>query len=472
LKKLVTTLITLGTIVGVFTACTNTNSVEEMATVQGNVFTISGGALQPVTGALVSSSAFFVQTKTDEQGHYQLTIDLSNSKDSVTVDLDITKAGFQSVTTSAFARKGKTSQVPDVTLISLTGDTTATQDTSSTSGKAAHIEVSGSHPTQLFVQSSGLRETARIDFKVTDAQGRPVSNKNRVKVEFVILNGPGGGEYLSPDTMTTRNGAVFTVVNSGIRAGGILVEARATVDGKVIRTTPVQIAVFGGLPDASHFSVALNQINIAGRVHFGLVDQVTAFVGDKFSNPVAPGTVVYFSTDYGIVEGAASTDELGRATVRYISASPLPPNPQDSTFAHITASTFTDTLGQNRISTRGRLLLSDVTAAIQVSPSSFQYNNNNTPIQFSYSVSDIWGNPIVADSRVDVAATDGRLLGDVSFKLLDTQAKGPGTTQFSFTWAPGDSLKSPQVLITINIASPANGNGNISTSITGVKTGN
>ena len=39
------------------------------------------------------------------------------------------------------------------------------------------------------------------------------------------------------------------------------------------------------------------------------------YVGDKYSNPVRPGTSVYFETTHGIIEGSDLTDSLGRATV-------------------------------------------------------------------------------------------------------------------------------------------------------------
>jgi len=233
---------------------------------------------------------------------------------------------------------------------------------------------------------------------------------------------------------------------------------------------PIRMAIYGGLPDNEHFSVALEKVNIAGQVRFGLIDHVTAFVGDKFSNPVAPGTAVYFSSDYCIVDGAAATDEMGRATVQFISAGPLPPNPLVNPFAHIEAVTYTDTLGKKEISTAANLLLSGPTAAIQVNPVSFEYNSStNVSESFTFTVSDIWGYPLVGDTKIEVTTTGGVLYGDTDIELIDTQGSGPGKTEFSFVWTTGEDLRDDQIFISITVDPGKNGNGYRSLQIGGVR---
>ena len=163
------------------------------------------------------------------------------------------------------------------------------------------------------------------------------------------------------------------------------------------------------------------------------------------------------------------TDEMGRATVRFMSAFPLPPFPAVSSLADIKALTYGDTVQVQDIETNTKLLLTGPTAPIQISPTSFTYNETNTPVQFSYTASDIWGYPLVENTYISVSATDGNLYGDIDIRMNDTQASGPGTTQYSFSWAPGDSLDAPQVYINIVIDSPPDGNGYRSTSISGSK---
>lgn len=456
-------------------ACSDsTKSNKDVAILKGAVYQIDAeNNVLPLEGALVNVAEVFAQTTTGSDGSYTLNVTLGSDVESEQLTLEASKAGFEYAEVKVLAQKGETITVPDLTLSALGGDTTINDttgtDTTQASGEAAHIEIYGNHSSHIYVLGSGLTESAQIRFVVRDAMGRPVDENHRVLVRFSILEGPNGGEYLHPDTMTTINGFVSTVLNSGTVAGPVKIEARAEVNGRIISTTPIRIAIYGGLPDAAHFSVAADVLNIAGLLYSGLIDRVTAFVGDKYSNPVAPGTVVYFSSDYGIVEGAAVTDEMGRASVDFMTAAPFPPNPADSSFVHVKAWTFNDVNSEETIEARARILLTDLTAPISVSPPTFEYTNANQPVSFSYSVSDIWGNPLVEDSRIEVSATDGSLYGDTDVLIPDTQYGGPGITQFGFTWTPGDSLESPQVFINIKVVTPTNGNGYRSVTIEGTK---
>ncbi len=464
----------IGMLLLLFSCSDTTKTNPNLATLQGTVYGLNtDNSLIVLPNALVSVANYHAQAHTDAQGKYEIQVELPTDKEQDYVSVEASKAGYTSAIANVTLKKGEITYAPDLTLKQMqndtTGNDTTTVDTTQQSGQAAHIEVFGNHSQHIYVHGTGLTETARIDFLVTDAQGVPVDNDHKVKVHFAITSGPNGGEYLDPDTMTTYYGRVFTVLNSGIVAGPVQISASFTMNGQTIATTPIRIAIYGGLPDPNHFSLAAEVLNIAGLRFHGLLDRITAFVGDKYSNPVAPGTVVYFSTDYGIVDGSAVTDEMGRATIQFMTAAPFPPNPQDSAFAHITGWTYRDTLLENTITARTRVLLTDDTAPILVNPSSFTYDNSNTPVYFSYVVQDIWGRPLVPDTKIKVSATDGNLYGDTDIVLEDTQVSGPGSTEFSFSWAPGDSLQAPQVYINIKVTTPTHGNGYQSVNILGVK---
>jgi len=452
-------------------SCETTQDAND-TTLTGKVYYIDNNYNPvPVEGSLVYAQSFYGQTTTDATGAYSLLFE--TELDELEVRLVASKAGFNSGEVSIFAKKGEEVFVPDITLVRQQVDTTIIPiDTVSTSGDGAHIEVYSKPVSHIYIHTSGLKETSTLTFLVTDAQGKPVDDEHKVDVEFSILNGPDGGEYIFPESMETQDGYVYTTLNSGVLAGVVQVEAKFTVDSETIRALPIRVAIYGGLPDEEHFSVALEKVNIAGRVHSGLLDKVTAFVGDKFSNPVAPGTAVYFYSDYGIVDGSAVTDGMGRATVEFMSAAPIPPQPLINPFANIKAQTYTDTLRQKTIETDVNLLLTGVTDNIQIAPTSFTYTEQNTPVQFNYVVQDVYGYPLVGETQIQVSATDGALYGDVSIRMVDTQVSGPGSTDFSFAWAPGDSLEAPQVYITITVNPPADGNGYRSTSVSGTKTSN
>src|SRR5262249_36892719 len=63
-----------------------------------------------------------------------------------------------------------------------------------------------------------------------------------------------------------------------------------------------------------------------GRVTLGLTDEITAFVADRFGNPVPPGTAVSFTTKAGAIGNPMPTNDLGQATATLVSQEPLPAN--------------------------------------------------------------------------------------------------------------------------------------------------
>ncbi len=454
-------------------SCT-TATTDKNAILKGNVYYLDNNKIaHPIGGVLVVAKDYFIQTKTDVAGAYTLAIEPPADEETFEVELQFSKVGYAMETIKVNAKKKKTLQVPDVVLEQLKADTLINPtDTLRTSGPARHVNILSQTSDHIYIKGSGLIETAVLNFVVTDAKGIRVDRNHRVLVKFYILNGPNGGEYLFPDTMTTTEGYVYTVLNSGTVAGAVQIVAEVQLQNEVIRSQPIRVAIHGGLPDENHFSIAANKMNIAGRVHFGIINQITAFVGDKYSNPVAPGTVVYFKSDYCIVEGSATTDNLGQATVRLYSASPLPPDPLVNPFATITAYTYSDTLGSKIIESSTKVLLTDRVAPIEVEPSTFTYTDLNNPVQFVYKVHDIWGFPLVGGTEISIDATAGELYGDINVRIRDTQVSGPGTTDFSFTWAPGDSLQDPQVYINIVVDSPPDGNGYTSTAVVGTKSSN
>ncbi len=452
-----------------FIGCNTTEEATE-AEFSGKVYYLDANSFAvPIEGALVYTKTFFAQTTTDATGSYLLQVE--PDMDEAEIVISASKVGFVDKEVTAIAKIGDISLVQDITLTKIQSDTVISPiDTLTASGDGTHIEVYGSPDPHIYIQSSGLSETTVIHFLVTDAQGIPVDANHAVTVSFSILNGPDGGEYLFPESMQTQDGYVYTILNSGTIAGAVQIDASFDVDGNTYRAIPINLAIYGGLPDEDHFSMAFERVNIAGRVHFGILDRVTAFVGDKFSNPVAPGTAVYFKTTHGIVGGSALTDEMGRASVDFLSALPLPTDPVTDPFAYVTIATYTDTMASHQIQKQGALLLSSATGPILINPTSFTYNDLNQPISFDYTVEDVNGWPLVGGTTIQVSASEGTLLGDVSMNLNDTQTVGQGTTDFSFSWAPGDSLEAPAVYIGITVNTPDEGNGYGSVGITGTKT--
>jgi hypothetical protein len=84
-----------------------------------------------------------------------------------------------------------------------------------------------------------------------------------IQLVFTIVNGPGGGEFLSPVAVTTNsNGQAIMTLSSGIRAGVVQVVATGTVASGTVSTSPVRVVIDGGFPDQTHFTVAAHLYNL------------------------------------------------------------------------------------------------------------------------------------------------------------------------------------------------------------------
>ncbi|MGH7453908.1 MAG: Ig-like domain-containing protein, partial [bacterium] len=324
----------------------------------------------------------------------------------------------------------------------------------------------------IFVKGSGGQATARMTFEVRDAHGIPVDTQHKATVNFRIAGGLGGGEVLNPASAETdANGRVAVTITSGTKAGAVQVVAQAQVKGVTISAAPVPIAIHGGLPDLSHFSLAFEKLNFAGWIYYGLTNNITAFVGDKYSNPVPPGTVVQFRSTGGIIEGSAVTDALGRASVTLTSASPQPqgipgyaPPFTELGFARIVAETVDETGA--KITTEGPVLFSGRTMPIEVtSPQPIPFSIAPYSSQFfTYKVKDQNNNPLVAGTAISVTTDNGKVTGDTNINLKDTQSRAWTEFDFILTNSEPDSLFVKVTTIKIQVTSQ---NGDASRTIIG-----
>ncbi|MFH1220153.1 MAG: invasin domain 3-containing protein [Candidatus Eisenbacteria bacterium] len=138
------------------------------------------------------------------------------------------------------------------------------------------------------------RTQAVITARVYDSHMSPVVDTTHVT--FAIAYGPGGGEYLDQPTFgygpvekQTSGGMASVTVNAGTKPGTLLMTIQA---GDHIATV-VKVGIAAGLPD-SIFITTGNVVTGGDGVY---IEAVSAFVRDKYNNPVEDGTVVYFTLD-------------------------------------------------------------------------------------------------------------------------------------------------------------------------------
>lgn len=195
------------------------------------------------------------------------------------------------------------------------------------------IQFVSAEPTVIAVKGSGGQETSTITFKVTDSNGDPVADGTQVSFSIV---GPGGGEAVSPSTVSTVSGDAITILFSGSKAGPVTIIATATIDPGpppvVISASSTNVSIGGAVPDYDHLSVATNTFNLPGLSCYGERGTITAFVADKFGNPVPENTTVSFFTEAGAIITSGLTNAYGEATAEIQTQGPAPKDVKPSSF--------------------------------------------------------------------------------------------------------------------------------------------
>lgn len=424
-----------------------------------NQVTLNGEIENAVTGNKVDSAIVRILHgtsteiyQTNSVGKFTAKFTLDTIK---TVTIIVIKLGYITDTSKVLVVPGNTVNLQTIKL-------TPVSSPSGSSGPAASIYLFSQSTTSIGVKASGSIETGKLTFQVVDSLGVPITFANSASVRFTMGSQPGGGEFIYPDSVyTDSSGFASVFLSSGTKAGVVQIYATIKISGKTIYSQPVAYSIHGGLPDDAHFSIAPEYVNIPGYNISGVTDNISAYVGDKYGNPVRPNTSVYFTTDGGIIEGSAQTDELGIGTVILYSADPRPIHPLlGPGFATVTGRTA----DENSLTiTDDILVLFSGYPVLTLTPTTFDVPNNGTQT-FFYEVKDQHGNPLSSGTSISVVVTgkDLESAGDISVELPDTQSKA--WTQFSFSVTDTDTLpKARNVHVKVTASGP-NGKGAISAS--------
>lgn len=283
----------------------------------------------PVNGAIVN----LTQTNKNINENDTTGIDGSfsfivNLGDTVTLagTLTVTKSGYKQKVAQVSLQPGKPATIPDV---AIDRDTTTGVGGGGGTTYANTIALIGTSETKLAVYGVGGTETAIITYEARDSLGFPIDIIHSDTVRFTLNPTGFGGAYISPTrAVTNAAGRVAVTLNSGTVSGTVQVVAEMNRrGGGIIQSQPVRIVINAGLPDQAHFSVAPQLLNFAAYDWLGRTNTITAQIGDKYSNPVQPGTSIYFSTTGGIIQAAGFTSPNGQASVTLYSGNPRPRDP-------------------------------------------------------------------------------------------------------------------------------------------------
>jgi hypothetical protein len=441
-----------------------------------STFTISGQVVneadsQPVADAFVeitSPAELQQSTRTDSAGSYSLTIE---SEEPVGVTINVSKADFEPYSETVNVSPGGDIPGANIGLVA-TADTDSEGDGEEEEGQvkgeaesAAAIVLTSTPLQAINIKETGDVVSSPFSFQVQDSAGRPLDASKSVDVQFELINSPGGMEEIVPKTVSTdAGGQVTTTLFSGNRAGAVKLQATVErpEDGLIIKSSPVLVAIHGGFPDAKHFSIGMDRFNFEGGSINNLRNTVTVVVGDKFSNPVKPGTVVYFETTGGIIQGSSPTDEDGIAEVDLISGNPRPTdNIQGSDgrrgYSTVTARTVDE--NDDSISEEAFVVFSTSAARISASPSTFDLQPDGGA-SFSYTIEDLNGNPMATGTQISIDAGEGiSLSGNTNFTLGNNIFPGPGSTDFNFSIKDTDDESNAEADLTLEITvTTPNGN--------------
>lgn len=410
---------------------------------------------------------------TDESGRFSTTIEISNP---TPVTIQASKRGATAQTTEQVSP-----DLNEVSDIELTLDLGSGEETEP--GRPTNITLADQSTDVIRVQESGGEEVARLTFQVVDSTGTPIDLDRSVPVDFRFAQQPGDATLTPESESTDGNGTATVNIASGKTAGIVQVVAETeTADGTTIASKPVRLTIHGGLPNKCHFTVAPAQFNFPGLVEYGVTNSITAYAGDKYGNPVVPGTAIYFSTNAGIVGGSAQTNENGAGSVTLTSAQPLPDGGvatvQAQTVGTDDANTIVDpdncpdpaaTGNENRLTETVPLVFSG-SPEVQVSPDSAELNQtyqltlwdieNNNPLAPGTSISvEAEGTQVQATGNTDVTLDD-TVIRDEDGDGFDGDdvVTGEGITDFTFRVVedPDPEATEPPAVetVTITISGP------------------
>ncbi len=417
----------------VLIGCESTGKNEDDIPEEGKEITIEGRVIdnntqQPMANVgvniLVNASAYATAT-TDGNGKYSRKITLQASA-MVAVEAIVTDYESSPVEKAVSVSESSVT-MPDIIM---TKKTTGTV----TSGPAHSMFLFSQSSYFVNLKTTGAPEFAVLTYQVVDEFGNPIDIKNSVEVSFAIAKGTGGGETITPAKSKTNSaGQVVTILNSGTKAGTVMISATINISGKTILSKPIPIAIHGGFPDLAHFSLGTTFLNYPFFNTMNYEVSTEALVGDKYSNPVRPQTAVYFSTDAGVIVGSdvQHTNKEGVAGVLLLSGNPQPNDPTYGPgFFFVHAQTINES---NEYIQRNHLVLFSGVSVITIqSPAIFNVPDNGSQV-FNIIVSDQHGNPLASGQTISVSCDgkNSKVSGDISVEMPDTQSDV--YTRYSFS---------------------------------------
>jgi hypothetical protein len=473
-RQIVTNLIIL-LVTGLF-SCSNPSTPETSYTV-----TVSGTVLRKSTFPLDSVQIVvdkpFQRDSVGADGKFQVSFKTPDNN-AGSSKLTFSRLRFTDTTiTVSYSSTAKTIDLGVVVMVSQdSSENIATPG--APSAHANKIAFIGTTVSNLSIHGAGGDDVTTLTFEVRDSAGNPVDASNSVMVRFNFASRPDSITGFNHDSVKTdASGRAAVLLIAGEKSGIAQVQATARIDSLKLTLSSqiISIPIYGGSADSTHFSLAVAKKNIAGGILLNVHDQITALLGDSAGNPAQPGTVVYFSTNGGVIQPSGTSSKDGEVTVDLITGNPFPPGGIATVTATVGSSnkvgsvasggsgkqTLSNLKGTSRIFLKkGGKNISSQTQSISTAsgigkdanieavfsktihvlfsgPSTISLNNLsdtnfvvpvNNAKEIDYTVADPLGNPLTAGTTISLStdaqtSSDVGLTGDINTTMSDTQDK-------------------------------------------------
>ena len=185
-------------------------------------------------------------------------------------------------------------------------------------------------PKEIGVKNTGQNQTVNIYATVKDNKNNIVDDGTLVK--FSIIYSPPGVSFNTSEPIPTVAGVARISCSSGTVSGSARIRAEVlTKDGEStgISATSSELIIHAGPPYiedinspwTTHLQIVARRLNIwAGQDTTAL----SILVGDKYNNPVDPGTAIYITTSGGVVTTKSFTDVNGMVIDTIFAGNPFP----------------------------------------------------------------------------------------------------------------------------------------------------
>ena len=422
-----------------------------------------------------------------------------------------------------------------VTITAYSGTATGQISLQVATGDASSIIKESVVPDTIGVFGSGIEDTSLITFNVRDAAGNPV--QDGTKVNFSIGTGLNGGEKLTATAANTAGGVVSVSLQSGTVAGTVSVIA--TIDGASVSTmaqvtiisnrpdagritigadtlnlaggvtlglqstvqaylgdrsgnvvpdgTPVSfISECGTIGESGGFKTS-TQFGVASAVFQTSAPTVPAPGGlTPKGNPglcrivaYTPGKGTFLDKNgNGIFDPGTDTCTT-KMDEPYIDANDSGAYEPGEYYVDINGNNKFDKdvvncIDNSMIWTSMNLLISDYAKPLDIEPNGFNLSLGESQV-FTLNLSDIWGNSLVAGTKVKITSDGGKIVGMSEYTVPDTTT--PGQT-LSFTLSsdmvptdPKATSPSPEFVTVTATLEPAPGQNNNGAGFFDVATG-